>query len=154
MRITLGNDDPVIAFSKTLLQMSSVLAFEEAITVSRAFVLWLGELADSNALLPAQLNVLSGTAVPVAAMAREVRASVDGRLLGECVWAGPRIGRVSAPSQVTQGEFGGCFVGMQDICDAGQKQFLTNALFDAGLAETQHRCVGASLPIGVLSFCQ
>ncbi|KAK1861750.1 hypothetical protein I4F81_004330 [Pyropia yezoensis] len=154
VRITLGNYDRVIAFPTTLWDMSSVLALNEAIEASRAFVSWLGELPTSSALLPVQLNVLSGTTVPVAAMAAEVRADVDGRLLSECVWAGPRSSRVSAAAQSAQGSFEGCSVGMQDVCHSGQKQFLTNALLDAGLAEIQHRCVGASLQIGVLSTSQ
>lgn len=42
VRITLSIYDPVIAFSTTLLEMSSVLEFKEAIEVSRAFVSSLG----------------------------------------------------------------------------------------------------------------
>lgn len=150
----LQNFEPVLAFSKTLLQMGSVLAFNEAIDVSRALVSWLGGFSSSTALLPAQFNFLLVTTVPDADLAAAVRADVDGRLLGECVCAAPRIGKLSNPTEPARGAFGGCFVGMQVICDSGRRQNLTSALLDAGMAEMQRRCVGSSLPTGVLSTTQ
>lgn len=83
-----------------------------------------------------------------------MRAQVGVRLLGDCVWACRRVGRLSAVVQSADGAFGGCSVSVQDVCDAGQRVFMTNALLVAGLAELQDRCPGASVPTGVLTCSQ
>lgn len=154
VQLNLGNHNPVIAFQTTLMQMSSVLAFNEAIESSDKFNSCLGRFSVSNCTLPAPLNFLSGQSVRVGAMAEAVRADIGARLLSDCVWACPRTGRLSTNLQPADGAFGGCSVSVQDVCDAGQRAFLTNALLDAGLAELQDRCTGASVLTGVLTCSQ
>lgn len=48
--------------------------------------------------------------------------------------------------------FGRCAVTVQDMCDAGNPEFFTSALLDAGLTKLQMRCAGVSMPTGVL-YC-
>lgn len=154
VQLTLGSYDPVVAFSTTLMQMSSVLALNETIASARNLASWLGGFVLSDAVLPAQLNFLSGQTMHVAAMAESVRAGISCRLVGDCVWKTGRVGRLLINTKVSNGAFGGCSVGVQDMCDAGQQAFLTNALVDAGLAELQQRCAAASVPTAVLSCTQ
>lgn len=149
VRLTLGNHDPVLAFESTLLQMSSVLAFNDAIVSSRMFLSWMSGLEVGNDMLPAPLNFCSGKAMGVKTMAAAVRSTIAGRLLGDCVWALP-----PTPAPSFHRAFGGYSVNVQDMCDAGQRAFLTNALLDASLAELDGRCVTKSLPVAVLSCSQ
>lgn len=154
LRITLGAYAPVIAFPNTLSQMSLVLALNETIEAAQKLPSWLGAFLVSDGFLPAPLNFFTGQAHEIGAMSSVVRADLAPRLLGDCVWASARVGRLSAPIQARTGAFGGCSGGVQDVCDAGQRAFLTNALIDAGLAELQQRCVSAAVPTGVRSCSQ
>jgi len=154
VRLTLGNYEPVFAFQTTLEQMSSVLAFNDSIELSHKFLSWLGELGVCNDVLPAKLNFFSGDAVQIRVMADTVRGDMAGRLLGDCVWAMPPVGRLSAANSSMHGAFGGYCVNVHDVCDAGRRAFATNALLDGGLAELHFRCAKASLPVAVLSCSQ
>ncbi|KAK1867731.1 hypothetical protein I4F81_010233 [Pyropia yezoensis] len=154
VQLNLGTYTPVVAFETNLVQMGSVLSFNEAIESSHLFNSWLAGFSTSNGSLPAQLNFLSGQSVHVGAIARAVRAEVGVRLLGDCVWAYARVGRLSAAVQSADGSFGGCSVCVQDVDDAGQRVFMTNALLDAGLAELQDLRTGASVQTGVLTCSQ
>ncbi|OSX80075.1 hypothetical protein BU14_0060s0041 [Porphyra umbilicalis] len=125
--LTLGEHDAVYVFSSTLMQMSSVLAFNESILSSNTFISWVGEFASSTAHLPAVLNFLTGEPMAVAVMAEEIHTDMAGRLLPDCVWAlpGARRGAVTTERQV--GAFRGLSANVQDVCDAGQREFLSNA---------------------------
>lgn len=154
VRLTLGNCEPVFAFQTTLDQMSSVLAFNDTIEMSHGFLSWVGELGVCNDALPPQLNFFSGEATQIRTMASAVRDDMAGRLLGDCVWAMPTVGRLSDATPSTHGAFGGYCVNVHDVCDAGRRAFATNALLDGALAELHFRCANASMPIAVLSCSQ
>lgn len=156
VRLTLGSYDPAFAFSKTLMQMSLALSFNEGVFSSLNLLSCLAGFAAPDTSLPPPLNLFSGELIYVGAMAATVRVDLSRRLLRDFVWLNARIGRLSTPSELqsTGGSFGGCSVSVHDLCDAGQRAFLTNALVDAGLAELQQRCAGASVPTGVLSCTQ
>lgn len=152
VQLQLDDCAPVVAFSTTLDQMGAVLASNEAIESSRRLLSWLGGLAASKTLMPTKLNFSSDESVRVCSMAGAVRDNIGARLPGDCVWARRGVRRMS--SAFLAEAFDGCSVTVQDMCDAGQPAFITNALLDAGLAELQLRCAGASVPTGVLSCSQ
>lgn len=154
VRLTLDNYQPVFAFQSTLVQMCSVLAFNDSIQLSRSFLSWVGGLAACNDVLPAQLNFWSGEAMQIRPMADAVRNDMAGGLLGDCVWAMPPVCRLSASIPSTHGASGGYSVNVHDVCDAGRREFATNAMLDGGLAELHLRCGNASLPVAVLSSSQ
>lgn len=156
VRLTLGRYDPVVAFSTTLMQMSSALAFNEAIESSRNLLSWLAGFGVPDPSLSRPLNVFSGALMDVCAMAGTVRVDLSRRLIGDCVWSVASVDRLSTSPEykTTVGAFVGCSVNVQDICAAGQRAFLSNALVDAGLAELQQRCARESVPTGVLSCSQ
>jgi len=154
VQLTLAKFDPVYLFQSSLMEMSSVLAFNESILSSTLFVSWMGRLASSGAQLPAMLNFWSGAPSPISSMAESVCSGISVRLPGDCVWALPRGGLRSSPSEVQVGAFGGYSVCVLDIFVAGQEAFMTNAPLDAGLAELQERCMALSIPTAVLSTSQ
>jgi len=154
VRLNLGNYEPVFAFQSTLDQMCTVLAFNDAIQMSHNLFSWVSGLAACSDVLLAQLNFYSGETMPVRTLAGAVRDDMAGRLLGDCVWAMPPVGRLSAATSSPHGAFGGYSVNVHDVCDAGRTAFVTNALLDGGLAELHSRCGTASLPSSVLSSSQ
>ena len=154
LAVRLGDHEPVYAFEATLDQMSSVLAFSEGIVSSANFVSWMRGLTATDAHLPAPLNFWSGESVAISSMVDQVLDNIAGRLLGDCVWSLPPARRGSAPIERAAGVFSGYMVNVRDICDAGQREWITNALMDAGLAGLQSRCDAGSVPIGVLSSSQ
>ena len=154
LAVRLGDDKPVYAFEATLDQMSSVLAFNEGIVSSAKFACWMRTLAATDAHLPAPLNLWSGESVAISSMVNQVRDSISGRLLGDCVWSLSPSRCGSARAEKATGVFSGCMVNVRDVCDAGQQEWITNALLDAGLAELQSRCDAGSVAIGVLSTSQ
>eukprot|EP00168_Porphyra_purpurea_P014718 TRINITY_DN4292_c0_g1_i1.p1 TRINITY_DN4292_c0_g1~~TRINITY_DN4292_c0_g1_i1.p1 ORF type:complete len:262 (-),score=53.67 TRINITY_DN4292_c0_g1_i1:82-867(-) len=87
-------------------------------------------------------------------MANTVRGNMAGRLLGDCVWAMPPVGRLSAANSSTHVAFGGYCLNVHNVCDAGRRAFATDALLDGGLAELHFRYANASLPVAVLSCSQ
>jgi len=152
--VRLGNHEPVHAFESTLEQMSSVLAFGEGIVSSANFACWMRGLAATDAHMPASLNFWSGESVAIASMVDQVLDNNSGRVLGDCVWSLPPARRGSGPAELAAGVFSGYMVNVRDVCDAGQREWITNALMDAGLAGLQGRCDAGSVPIGVLSSSQ
>ena len=154
VKLTLAKYDPVYLFESTLMEMSSALAFNEAIGSSIRFNSWTSRLALSNAQLPGMLNLWSGSSMEISSMAEAVHGDIALRLPGDCVWALPRGGLRSSSTEVQVGAFGGYSVSVPDVCGAGQEAFITNALLDAGLAELQDRCTSSSIPAGVLSTSQ
>jgi len=154
VRLTVGEFDPVMVFSNTLTQMSSVISFNEAIVSSHKFLSWISGLATSGAYLPAPLDFWSRMTLPVGPLAEAVRGNVAGRRLGDCVWAIPRVNRSTAAAVPNEGGFGGCSVNVRDVMDAGQREYMTNALLDAGLAELQRRCADALTGTAVFSCTQ
>jgi len=154
VRLTVGNHDPVYAFSSTLMQMGSVLAFNESVQSSKRFISWMGTVVTSNAYLPAPLHFYVRKSASVADVAAAVCTDVSGRFLSDCVWALPRASRRSSGTRSEFGAFGGCSVSVRDVLDAGQQAYLTNALLDSGLGELQLLCVAAKSPSAVLSCSQ
>jgi len=154
LRLTVEDFDPVLVFSQTLMQMSSILSFNESITSSRKFLSWINGLSTSSAYLPAPLDFWSRSSLPVGPLAEAVCGNMAGRLLGDCVWAVPRVEKSAAAARPTESRFGGCSVNVQDILDAGQKEYMTNALLDAGMTEVQRRCSHGSTASAVLSCTQ
>jgi len=154
LAVRLGDHEPVYAFEATLDQMSSVLAFNEGIVSAANFACWMRGLAATDAHLPAPLNFLSGESVAISSMVNQLHDKLAGRLLGDCVWSLPPVRRGSAATEKAASVFSGYVVNVRDVCDAGQREWITNALLDAGLAGLQSRCDAGSVPIGVLSSSQ
>jgi len=154
LAVRLGNHEPVYEFEATLDQMSSVLAFNEGIMSSANFARWMQGLAATDPHLPAPLNFWSCESVAISWMVDQVRDKIAGRLLGDCVWSVPPVLHGSAPTEKGTGAFSGYAVSVRDVCDAGQREWITNALLNAGLAGVQSRCDAGSVPIGVLSSSQ
>lgn len=73
MQLTLGDYDPVIAVPTTLMQMSSVLEFIEAIDSSRNLVSWSTGFSVSSDLLPEPLDFSCSEWTPDSAMAGAAR---------------------------------------------------------------------------------
>jgi len=154
LAVRLGDHEPVHAFESTRDQMSSVLAFGKGIVSSADFVYWTRGLEATDAHLPASLNFWSGESVAISSMVDQVPDNIAGRVLGNCVWSLPPARRGSAPTERVAGVFSGYLVNVRDVCDAGQREWITNALMDAGLAGLHGRCDAGSVPIGVLSSSQ
>lgn len=152
--VRIGDHNPTYAFQTTLVQMSAVLAFNDGIVSSAKFICFLRKLAATDAHLPAPLNFLTGQPISVLAMVHHVIEIMAGRLLDDCVWSLPPVRPTAAPTERTGGSFAGFMANVQDVCDAGQPAYLTNALLDAGMAGLQGRCNAGSVPIGVLTSSQ
>jgi len=154
LTVRLGDHEPVHAFESTRDQMSSVLAFGKGIVSSADFVYWTRGLEATDAHLPASLNFWSRESVAISSMVDQVPDNIAGRVLGNCVWSLPPARRGSATTERVAGVFSGYLVNVRDVCDAGQREWITNALMDAGLAGPHGRCDAGSVPIGVLSSSQ
>jgi len=154
LAVRIGDHNPVFAFESTLHEMSSLLAFNEGIVSSVKFTRWMRGLEASDAHLPAPLNFFSGELMSISSMVHQVRDNIAGRLLGDCVWSQPPVSRGAAAAEKADSAFSGYMVNVQDVCDAGQPEYITNALLDAGMAGLQGRCNAGSVPIGVLSSSQ
>jgi len=128
LAVRLGDKEPVYAFEATLDQMSSVLEFSEGIVSSANFVCWLRGLGATDAHLPAPLNFWSGESVAISSMVDQVLDNISGRVLGDCVWSLPPTRRGTAPTERAAGVFSGYTVNVRDGCDAGQREWITNAL--------------------------
>lgn len=154
LRISLDNFEPVVAFATTLDETSSVLAFNDTIDSARRLLSWVSGLTVCNDVLPAQLSSFCGDALPVQTMAAAVRGDLAKCRPGDSVWALPPSGVLSPMPPSTPHSFGGFAVTAQDMCVAGQPEFLTYTLLDGGFAELQDRCGWATVPIAVLSTSQ
>jgi len=152
--LTVGEFDPVIVFSSTLMQMSTVISFNEAIASSHKFLSWVSGFSTSGAYLPAPLDSWSRMTLPVGPLAEAVRGNVAGRRLGDCVWTIPRGNQSTAAAVSNEGGFGGCSVNVKEVMDKVQREYMTHALLDAGLAEVQRRCGDGSTGTAVLSCTQ
>jgi len=154
VRLTVGEFDPFMVFSSTLMQMSTVISFKEAIASSHKFLSWVSGFSTSGAYLPAPLDFWWRMMLPVGPLAEAVRGNMAGRRLGDCVWTIPRGSQSTAAAVSSEGGFGGCSVNVKEVMDAVQREYMTNALLDAGLAEVQRRCGDGSTGTAVLSCTQ
>lgn len=133
--ITVGAHPQMRCSSASLVHMSSVLSLNDQLQRCNAFHSWIHSLRTSTAPFPWELEFLVGSRLSVARVADQVLVACTKKRMSDPAWryflASAGAGGDVAGSNL----FGGCTVAFSDIVLGGQREYMTNGVLDAALAE-------------------
>ncbi|KAK1869291.1 hypothetical protein I4F81_011769 [Pyropia yezoensis] len=152
--IKIGEHPLIRCSSASLVHMSSVQSLNEQLRMCLAFKAWMQALKKSTQAFPWDLEFLVGCRLSVADAADQVLSACAKRRMGDTAWrfflASAGVHGDAAGSNL----FGGCAVAFSDIILGGQREFMTNGVLDAALAEMRVHPALRLMPAYVLLTSQ
>lgn len=133
--IVVGSHPRMRCSSASLVHMSSVLSLNEQLQRCTAFRTWLYSLRTSTAHFPRELEFLVGSRLSVARAADQVLVECAKKRMGDPAWRYFLVSAGAGGDVAGSNLFGGCTVAFSDIVLEGKREYMTNGVLDAALAE-------------------
>ncbi|KAK1863147.1 hypothetical protein I4F81_005709 [Pyropia yezoensis] len=133
--IVVGSHTRMTCSSASLVHMSSVLSLNEQLQRCTAFRTWIDFLRTSTAPFPWELDFLVGSRLSVARAADQVLVACAKKRMGDPAWRYFLASAGAGGDMAGSNLFGGCTVAFSDIVLGGQREYMTNGVLDAALAE-------------------